>query len=56
MELTHGNVVDVDVLDNVGLAGVLTERSDGDAVRSIAPHILHKHVRTVGFEAHAVVP
>lgn len=50
----HGDVVYEHVLDDVGLALVLAEGADGDAVRAVAVQILDEHVAAVGFEGDAV--
>lgn len=51
----HGDVVDVQVLDNVRLALVLAEGADADAVRAGAVEVLHDDVGAVGLEGDAVV-
>lgn len=51
----HADVVDVDVLDIVDLAGVLAQRADRDAVAAVAPQVLHDDLGAVGLEGHAVV-
>jgi hypothetical protein len=51
----HGDVVDVDVLNDVDFADVLAEGADRDAVAAVAPEVLHDHVGGVGLEGYAVV-
>lgn len=53
--VSHGDVVDVQVLDNVRLALVLAERADADPVRTRAVEVLHHDVGAVGLEGNAVV-
>lgn len=53
--ISHGDVVDVQVLDNVRLSFVLAERSDADAMRAGAIEILHDDVGAVWLERDAVV-
>jgi hypothetical protein len=51
----HAVVEDVDVLNNVVLLHVLTQRADRDAVAAVASQALHHNVGTVGLEGNAVV-
>lgn len=51
----HGDVVDVQVLDNVGLPFVLAQRPDADPVRPSAVEVLHNDVGAIGLERDAVV-
>jgi len=51
----HGNVVDEDVLDDIGFCGVLAQRADTDAVAAVALQVLHKDVGGVWLEGDAVV-
>lgn len=51
----HADVVNVDVLDVVDLAGVLAETADADAMAAVAPEVLHNHVGAVGLEGNAVI-
>jgi len=53
--IVHGDVVDVDVRDDVVLADVLAKGSDGDAVRAVAEEVLDEHVGAVGLEGDAVI-
>lgn len=46
----HGNVVDVEVLHNVRLSLVLTERADTDSMRAVANQVLDNDVGAVGLE------
>lgn len=52
--VVHRYVADEDVLHDVNAFGVLTERSDRDAVRAVARQILHKDVRGVRLEGDAI--
>lgn len=52
--VAHRNVVDVEVLNNVRLALVLTQRADADAVRTVADEVLHYNVGAVGLEGDTV--
>lgn len=51
----HGDVVDVQVLDDIRLALVLAEGTDADTVRARAVEVLHDDVCAVGLERDAVV-
>jgi hypothetical protein len=51
----HGDVVDEDIFYNVGFCGVLSERTDTDAVTAVALQVLHENVGGVGLEGDAVV-
>ncbi len=42
--------LDVDVLNEIDLTHVLAERTNADAVRAVAVHVLDKHIGTVGLE------
>lgn len=55
LSVYHGDVLNVDVGDDVGLAGVLAEGTDGDAVGAIALQVGDVDVGCVGFEGDAVV-
>lgn len=48
--IRHGDVVDVNVLDNVNLPLVLAKRADGDSVGAIADEVLDEYVSGVGLE------
>lgn len=52
--IVHGNVGDVDVLDNVIMADVLSQRADADAVATVAEERLDQDVGRVGLEGNAV--
>lgn len=54
-DVDHRDVLDQDVGDDIRDAVVLTERTDGDTVRTVANEVLNKHVRSVGLEGNAVV-
>lgn len=51
----HCDVGHEDVLDNIGLAFVLAERADADAVASITVQVLDNDLGAVGLEADAVI-
>ena len=53
--ILHCDVGDEDVLHDVGLAFVLAERADTDAVASITVQVLDNDLGAVGLEADAVV-
>jgi hypothetical protein len=48
--VVHGDVADEDVLHDVDTLGVLSERSNGDAVCAIARQVLDKNVGSVWLE------
>jgi hypothetical protein len=51
----HGDVVDVDVFNQVDFAGILAERADADAVAAVAYEVLNDDVCAVGLERDAVI-
>lgn len=51
----HADVGNVDVLHNVDLSDVLSERANGDTVGAVADKVLHNDVGGVGLERNAVV-
>jgi len=51
----HGDVVHEDVFYNIGLCGVLAERTNTDAVTAVALQVLNENVGGVGLEGDAVV-
>jgi hypothetical protein len=53
--IRHTIVIDVNVLNNIILLDVLSERSDRDAVASITGKPLYDDIGAVGFERNAVV-
>ncbi len=48
--IRHGDVVDVNVLDNVYLTLILAETADGDSVGAVADEVLDEDVSGVGLE------
>jgi len=52
--VVHGGVEDVDVLYDIVLPLILPKRANRDAMRAVAPHILHQHIGAVGFERHTI--
>ena len=52
--VAHGDVVDVQILDNVGLALVLAEGADADAVGAVADEVLDDDICAVRLEGNAV--
>lgn len=51
----HGDVVNKDVFYDISLCGILSERTDTDAVTAIAFQVLDQDVGAVGFERDAIV-
>ena len=51
----HGDVGDVNVLDDVDFAGVLAERANRDAVGAVADEVLDDDIGRVGLEGDAIV-
>lgn len=54
-DVAYGDVVDVQVPDNIEDARVLVERANGDAVRRVAHEPLDDDVCAVGLEGYAIV-
>lgn len=52
--IEHRDVVDEHVFDNVDFAHILTQRSNGDSVGSVAVQVLHEDFGAVGLEGDAV--
>lgn len=52
--IRHGNVVDVQILHNIGLALVLTEGADTNSVGAIADEVLDDNVGAIGLERNTV--
>lgn len=50
----HGNIVHVQILDNISLIGVLTKRTNGDAVGAGAVQVLDDNICAVRFEGYAI--
>lgn len=52
--IRHGNVVNVQILHNIGLALVLAEGADANAMGAIADEVLDDDIGTVGLERNTV--
>lgn len=48
--IRHGDVVDIDILDDVYLPLVLAETADRDAVGAVADEVLDEDIGGIGFE------
>lgn len=51
----HGDVVDEDILHDVGFCSVLAKRTDTDAVTAVALQVLDQDVGAVGLERDTIV-
>lgn len=51
----HGGVKDIDVLYNIIVTRVLAQRTNRDTVRTIAEHVLDKHIGAVWLERDTVL-
>jgi hypothetical protein len=52
--IRHGNVVDIQILHNIGFTLVLAEGADANAMGTIADEVLDDDVGTVGLERNTV--
>lgn len=52
--IRHGDVVDVQILHNIGLTLVLAEGADTDAMGAITDEVLDQDICTVGLERNTV--
>jgi len=53
--VVHRGIENVDVLHNVILANILSERANRDSVGTVTPHVLYEYVRAVWLERYAIV-
>jgi len=53
--IRHTDIVHVDVLNKVDLAGILAQATNTDAVAAVANQILHDNVGAVGLERNAII-
>jgi hypothetical protein len=53
--IMHRDIVDIDIFNDVILANILAERTDRDAVRSVAPEVLNQDIGAIWLEGYAVL-
>jgi hypothetical protein len=52
--IVHRGIVDIDVLDDVVLARILSERSNRYPMGAITKHVLDQEIGAIGFESDAI--